>query len=176
MPNTALIYSSCCLTLPQECGRRKTNLKQFAARRRCSNRNFQSKTSIHTFIRNGKMRSKGVGIGTRVDTKQVESWTLKFMMLFLFHSFLLILFAIYAMLMRPKKAETAVRGCKHSGSLFFMLVFMGKARYQRCHSAKLSSFKLATSTFVLSILFHLWVVLLHNTIVFTMHSKYTLDC
>ena len=33
---------------------------------------------------------------------------------------------------------------------------MGKARYQRGYSAQYSGFKLATSTFVLSILVYIW--------------------
>ena len=35
---------------------------------------------------------------------------------------------------------------------YFIVRFEGKARYQRCHSAHFSGFKLATSTFMLSIL------------------------
>ena len=43
--------------------------------------------------------------------------------------------------------------CSYKDELtIFMVVYRGKARYQRGHSAQYSGFKLATSTFVLSIL------------------------
>ena len=64
----------------------------------------------------------------------------------------LILFGSYAMLMRPKKAKTAVHGCQHSNSLFFVVVLRVKVRYQCGNNAHHRGFKLATNTFVLSIL------------------------
>ena len=60
--------------------------------------------------------------------------------------------------MRPKKAETAVRGSYKSiqvlgvHTIIFMVDFRGKARYQHCYSAHYRGFRLVTSTFVLCIL------------------------
>ena len=45
------------------------------------------------------------------------------------------LFASYTILMRPKKAETAVHGCWQSGILRFMVDLRVNASYQHGHSA-----------------------------------------
>ena len=68
------------------------------------------------------------------------------------------LFASYTMLMRPKQLSMAASNQAH---YFLMLDLRGKARYQRGHSAQCSGIKLATSTFVLSILEFIFL-LLHN--------------
>ena len=57
------------------------------------------------------------------------------------------------MLMRPKNTETAVHHMDASNqAYYFMVDLRGKARKQRSHGAHYRSFKLAASTFVLSIL------------------------
>ena len=73
--------------------------------------------------------------------------------------------------MRPKKAETAVHGCYQSGSLFFMVVSRDKARYQRGHSAQYSGFKLATCTFVLSILEFIFIATSNKHYAFVFAKK-----
>ena len=76
-----------------------------------------------------------------------------------------------AMLMRPKKTETAVHGCEQSGSLFLCYFKGGKARYRRGHSVQYSGFKLATSTFVLSILELIFIATSHKHCPFTITLK-----
>ena len=55
----------------------------------------------------------------------------------------------------------------HKVCLILLLIFLCKARYQRGHSAQYSGFKLAISTFMLSILEFIFIATSHKHCAFT---------
>ena len=72
------------------------------------------------------------------------------------------LFASYAVLIKPKKAKTAIQGWKQSGSLFFLVDLRVEPTINVAivPYSMYCGFKLATSTFVLVANLHKWNLLI----------------